>query len=241
MKRAERRHLKEDELQIIARRAREAIEGRSSRATAIVTAVVVVGAVALGYLAWRDRVQSRADAMLSEAMAVMETRVGAPIAPGTPGAGPSFPSEPARAQAAFAKFKAAADAYPSTDSGLFARYQQATTAMALGNAADAALAYQQVIDAAGNRIYGQMARLGLAEAQARAGQYDQAITTFKDLTQLKEGPLPIDAILMRLGQTYLDAGKPADALQTFNRVLEEYPDSSFSADAKRELDNLKKS
>jgi outer membrane protein assembly factor BamD (BamD/ComL family) len=85
-----------------------------------------------------------------------------------------------------------------------------------------------------------MARLGLAEAQARAGQYDQAISAFKELTQLKDGPLPIDGILMRLGQAYLDAGKRADALQTFNRLVEEYPDSPFSADAKRELDNLKK-
>ncbi|MGB7220256.1 MAG: tetratricopeptide repeat protein [Vicinamibacterales bacterium] len=225
----------------MARRAREAVEGRSSQATAIITAVVVLGAVALGYMAWRDRVQSSADGMLAEAMTVAVTRVGAPIAPGTPGAGPSFPSEPARAQAALAKFKAAADAYPSTDAGLFARYQQATTAMALGNAADAALAYQQVIDRAGGRIYAQMAKLGLAEAQARAGQYDQAISAFRDLAQVKDGPLPVDAILMRLAQTYRDAGKPAEALQTLNRVLEEYPDSSFGADARREVDKLKKS
>jgi tetratricopeptide (TPR) repeat protein len=241
MKRTERRHLKENELQVIARQARDAVEGRARQATAIVTAVVVLGAVALGYMAWRDRIASRADAMLAEAATVAETRVGAPIAPGTPGAGPSFPSEQARSQAALAKFKAAADAYPATDAGLFARYQQGTTAMALGNAAEAVQAYQQVIDRAGDRIYGQMARLGMAEAQARAGQYDQAITAFKDLTLLKDGPLPIDAILMRLGQTYLDAGKRADALQTFNRVLEEYPNSPFSTDARRELDNLKKS
>jgi predicted negative regulator of RcsB-dependent stress response len=240
MKRAERHHLKENELQVLARQAREAVEGRGREATAVIAAVVVVGAIALGYVAWRDRVRARADAMLAEAMAVTETRVGAPIAPGTPGAGPSFPSETARSQAALVKFKAAADAYPSSDAGIFARYQQATTAMALGAPADAAQAYQQVIDRAGDRIYGQMARLGLAEAQARAGQYDQAITAFKTLTQLKDGTLPVDAILMRLGQTYLDAGKRADALQTFGRIVEEYPDSPFSADAKRELGDLKK-
>ena len=79
--------------------------------------------------------------------------------------------------------------------------------MALGNPAEAATAYQQVIDRAGNAIYGQMARLGLAEAQARAGQYDQAINTFKELAQRKDGPLPVDGILMQLGRTYLEAGK----------------------------------
>jgi TolA-binding protein len=85
-----------------------------------------------------------------------------------------------------------------------------------------------------------MARLGLAEAQARGGQYDQAIDTFKELSQRKDGPLPIDGILMQLGRTYLDAGKRAEAQQTFTRLVEEYPDSPFNGDAKKELDGLKK-
>jgi outer membrane protein assembly factor BamD (BamD/ComL family) len=46
---------------------------------------------------------------------------------------------------------------------------------------------------------------------------------------------------MQLGRTYLDAGKRADAQQTFNRLVEEYPESPFTVDAKRELDTLKKS
>ena len=63
----------------------------------------------------------------------------------------------------------------------------------------------------------------------KSGQYDQAINTYKELAQRKDGPLPIDGILMQLGLTYRDAGKPADAQQTFNRLVEEFPDSPFSA------------
>ena len=85
-----------------------------------------------------------------------------------------------------------------------------------------------------------MARLGLAEAHVRSGQYDAAITTFKDLAQRKDGPLPIDGILMQLGRTYLEAGKKADAQQTFNRIVEEYPESPFTGDARKEIDTLKK-
>ena len=96
------------------------------------------------------------------------------------------------------------------------------------------------MDRGRSSIYGQMARLGLAEAQARSGQFDQAIETFKELAQRKDGPLPIDGILMRLGRTYLDAGKRTDAQQTFNRLVQEYPESPFNGDAKKELENLKK-
>jgi outer membrane protein assembly factor BamD (BamD/ComL family) len=45
---------------------------------------------------------------------------------------------------------------------------------------------------------------------------------------------------MQLGKTYLEAGKRADAQQTFNRIVDEYPESPFTTDAKRELDTLKK-
>jgi TolA-binding protein len=240
MKRTERHHLKENELDRLARQARETVGMRKREATVAIAALVIVGAAVLGYIAWRDRTNSRSEAMLAAAIATTEVRVGAPVAPGTPGAGLSFPTERARSEAALAKFKAAADAYPDTDAGVFARYRQAATEMALGNTTQAATTYKQVIDRAGDRIYGQMARLGLAEAQARSGQYDDAINTFKDLAQRKDGPLPVDGILMQLGLAYRDSGKKSDAQQTFNRIVEEYPDSVFSGDAKRELDSLKK-
>jgi TolA-binding protein len=241
MKRTERHHLKENELEKFARRAREAVETRRRETMAGIIALVVIGAVAVGYWAWRERVETRAHAMLAAALAAQEARVGPPAAPGVGAPStPSFATERERSLTALAKFKAAADAYPSTDAGIFARYMEAATSMALGNAADAARAYQQVIDRAGDGIYGQMARLGLAEAQARAGQYDQAINTFKELAQRKDGPLPIDGILMQLGRTYRDAGKRDDAQQTFNRLVEEFPQSPFAGDAKRELDGLKK-
>jgi TolA-binding protein len=209
--------------------------------TGIISAVVVVGIALVGYYAWHEHVKSRAHSLLAEALVVQSARVGAPAAPGTAGAGSlSYLTERDRAQAALTKFKAAADAYPSTDAGIYARYQEAATSTALGSPAQAISAYQQVIDRAGDGIYGQMARLGLAQAQALDGKYDQAINAFKELAQHKDGPLPVDGILMQLGKAYLDAGKRADAQQTFTRLVEEYPESPFSADARKALETLKK-
>src|SRR5437762_367148 len=243
MKRTERKHLKEHELQRFAREARERFEDRKRESMALVVVIVVVAVIGIGFFAWRARVQSRAHALLADAVAVQAARVGPPPAAGTPAAnsgGPSFPTERERAQAALTKFKVAADAYPSTDAGLYARYQQGATYMTLGQPKEAAATYQLVIDRAGNKLYGQMARLGLAEAQARAGQFDQAITAFKELSLRKDGPLPVDGILMQLGRTQLEAGKRAEAQQTFNRLVEEFPESPFNSDARRELENLKK-
>jgi TolA-binding protein len=240
MKRTERRHLKENELRHVAREALDRFEEHRGQTMTVVIVVAVLGVLTAGYFAWRERVQTRADSLLAEAVKVQVARVGPPPAAGQPATGLSFPTERERAQSALTKFKVAADTYPSTDAGLYARYQQAATYMTLGQPKEAAAAYQQVIDGAGSKIYGEMAKLGLAEAQARSGQYDQAINAFKELSLRKDGPLPVDGILMQLGRTYLDAGKRAEAQQTFNRLVEEFPDSPFSSDARRELDNLKK-
>jgi TolA-binding protein len=241
MKRTERQHLKENELQTFARRARESYEGNKRETTVLVTVVVVIGAAAIGWIAWRDRVQGKAHALLAEAVIVQDARIGPPPAPGTPEQGLRFATERERAEAALGKLKTAADAYPSTDAGLYARYQEGATLMALGRPADAANAYKQVVDRdGGSGIYGQMARLGLAEAQVRTGQFDPAIKTFQELSQRKDGPLPVDGILMQLGRTYVEAGKHAEAQQTFNRLVSEYPESPFSSDARKALDTLKK-
>src|SRR5438067_1064788 len=204
MKRTERHHLKNNELELLTRQAREAIEARKREVTAAIVAAAVVGVAALVYFVWHERVEARAHAMLADAMVVQDARVVPPAAPGTtppqPG-GVTYSTEQAKEEAALAKFKAAADAYPSTDAGLFARYQQPAALMALGRPAEAAACYQDVIKHAGKGIYSQMGELGLAEAHARAGQYDQAINRFKELAQRKDGPLPVDGIRMQLGRT----------------------------------------
>jgi TolA-binding protein len=242
MKRTERRHLKENEIQLLTRQARDLMEARKRETTAALVAVVVVAALALGYYAWREHVESRAHEMLAQAVAVQDARVAPPAPPGGTAVVPpgSYRSERARAEAALVKLKAAADAYPTSDAGIFARYQEATTLMSLGRPSEAASRYQEVIKRAGDGIFAQAARLGLAQAQARSGQYEPAINALKELAQRKDGPLPIDGILMQLGRTYLDAGKRAEAQQTFNRLVEEFPNSPYTTEAKQQLDSLKK-
>jgi TolA-binding protein len=239
MKRAERQRLKQNDLGELTRQIQEVFTERKDDLRWIALGVFVIGAAVLGYWAWHQRELQGAEKLLADAMVVQEARIGPPAA-ATGGSGLTFPTERERAQAAVVKFKAAADAYPNTDAGLFARYQEASTQDVLGNAAEAAKAYQIVIDRAGNRLIGQTARLGLAAARARGGQFEQAITGYKELAQRKDGGLPVDGILMELGRVYRDAGRAADAQQTFNRLIEEFPDSPYNADAKRELDALKK-
>jgi predicted negative regulator of RcsB-dependent stress response len=237
MKRAERHHLKDNELQRWTIELSQAFEAHRREMTTGLVAVLAIGAAVSVYLLWRGNVASRAQTALADALAVQEARVSAPGVPAAPG---SFPSEQARLQAAVVKFKVVADAYPSTDAGVYARYQEAAGEAALGNLPVALKAYEDVLGHSGNGIYTQMAHLGLADVQARSGQVDQAINTLKELAQRKDGPLPVDGILMELARTYRDAGKRMDEQQTLNRLVQEFPDSPYLSEARRELDALNK-
>lgn len=242
MKSTERHHLKDNELAHLAVGARDLVQARRGPILATGTAVVLVIAVVGGYLTWRSNVESKAHTQLAGAIAVEGARVGPPAAFGTqPTQGLSFISEREKSQAVLTKYKEVADQYPSSDAGIYARYRQAATYMALGVPKSAAETYQQVISQGGETLYAQMAKLGLAEAQAQTGDFEAAISTFRDLAQRKDGPLPIDGLLLKLGRTQAEAGKASDAQQTLNRLVQEFPESSFTSDAKKELDQLKKS
>jgi tetratricopeptide (TPR) repeat protein len=239
MKRTERHHLKGNDLANLALGARQIAEERRGPILGIIAALVLIVLAGIGYSLWRGRVEERAGALLAEATALDEARVGPPPADGSPTTGQVFATQHGKYQTQLTKFKIVADDYPSTEAGIFARYREGATRMALGLPQEAATAFQQVIDRAGGKFYGQMARLGLAEAQSRSGQFDEAITIYTDLAGRTNDQLPIDGVLIQLARTYRDAGKRAEAEQTFNRIIAEFPGSPFSDEAKRELESLK--
>ena len=94
---------------------------------------------------------------------------------------------------------------------------------------------------AGSSIYGRMAALAVADLQLATGAHDLAIATFREFSTRKDADLPADGILMQLGRAYRLAGKKAEALQTFTRVADEFPQSIYLGEAKREADALKAS
>ena len=82
MKRTERHHLKENEIQILARQVRQTLELRRREVTAATIIAAVVAAAAAGYFAWRHRVEGKAHALLADALAVQEARI-IPAGPAT--------------------------------------------------------------------------------------------------------------------------------------------------------------
>ena len=240
MKTSERHHLKENDFALTVASLSEsaAVHQRSLLLGAGV--VLLVAALAGGYWYWHRQQNEKASALLAAARVVATAQVTALPTINSPAVGAgTYATEKARDEAAVKKFQEAAAAFPNTQAGITARYQAAGLLAELGKVSEAEQAYNEVIRLDGAGIHGRMARLGVAALQLRAGKVDPAIQTLQELSQRTDTDLPVDGVLMQLGDAYRRAGRTPEAIRAYTRVVDEFPDSAYAADAKTEIDQLK--
>ena len=246
MKSIERHKLKEDEFARSVASARDIVTRRRRDITRLVVIAVAVIVLIAGYTLWRQSRNAQADGALAAGLAIFEAPVMPP--PAAPAPGSPVPVQPpgtyqterAKLEAALPKLMEAADKYPNTNAGIAARYYAASALASLGRVAEAEQRYQEVVDKGGNLIYARTARLGLADAQAAQGKFDNAITIYREMSADAKGQIPVDGVLMSLGRTYARAGRKDEAARAFSRIVEEFPQSAYAADAKREMEEARK-
>jgi TolA-binding protein len=239
MKGSERHRLKENELSHALSDASSRLQESRGTVGLVAGIVAVVAVVGLGYWAWTTRSENRAQALLGEAIVIMQ----APVEEAKPGAKPAatgYPTVQARAEAGLNKFAEVYNAYPSTDAGIASRYYAASALAMLGRHSEAVARFQETVDRAGqNSFYGRMARLGVVEANAQAKKYDEAISAAQALVNnTTDDTIPRDALLIELGRVQAAAGKKAEAKQTLDKVIAEFPGSPYIEEARKMLAEL---
>jgi TolA-binding protein len=239
MKGSERHRLKENEISQALGGSIDRLQENRSTISLVAGVVLLVLVLAGGYWAWTTRGENRAQMMLADAIVIVQS----PVQEAKPGAKPapgSYPTIQARAEAGLAKFTEAFNAYPSTQAGIAARYYAAGALAMLGRHTEAATRYQEVVDRAGvNSFYGRVAQLGVVDSNTQAKQYDRAITAAQALVNnTTDEAMPRDAVLMELGRVQAAAGKKAEAKQTLDKVIADFPDSPYIEEAKKILAEL---
>lgn len=76
------------------------------------------------------------------------------------------------------------------------------------------------------------ARYWMGECQYRLGQYDQAMDTFSSLISYFPSNPKVSATTLKIAMTHVKLGQPEEARITFQRVVNEWPDS-MEADVAR--------
>lgn len=252
MKRTERHHLKGNPVAETLATLQTTLRTRNRAVAATVGVVVTAIVISVSIFGWQRWRIVQASDLLAEAMSIVDAEVVSPdTEPTTPedveDASPpvfvqplgTYPSVAAKLESALPYLLAVAEGYPALQSGVAARYQAAVALTILGRPSDANDEYEKVITLAGDLIYGRMARLGLAEAHLQVGAYADAIGLLEQEAVAVDSGVPVDAVLMRLGHAYRLADQPNDALVAFTRVVEEFPSSVYSPDARSEIDSLR--
>lgn len=244
MKSTERHKLKQNEFARTVARMQERLRAQSGTLTKVLVAIVLVLVAMAVFGWWRGSREADANTLLAAALATYETPVvpPAPPAPGSPPPLPqpgTFQNDQQRFDASLPQFLEVADAHPGSQAGITARFHAASILAAQGRHSEAEAQYRQVIDRAGASIYGRTARLGLAGSLVAQQQYDEAIEIY---TRLRDegSTLPVEGVLMQLGRASARAGRHEEAVRAFTRVVEEFPLSPYAAEARRELEEVKR-
>jgi len=236
MKAKARHDLRQNDFAEAAARVVTAVRERPNQILGVIVGAVLVVALLAGFLYWRKHSADASGALLGIAMAQAEAQIApASTLPGAQQASGTFPTVQARSEAALKSFQAVVDQYPSSNAALVARYQIGAQLLSLGKYPEAEQAFKSVRDSSAPALYQSMAKLGLAQTLLAEGKNDDAIKAFTDLAADRDGPLPVDGILMQLAEADAKAGKTADARAAFKRVVDEFPESTYVSDARQRM------
>jgi hypothetical protein len=235
MKAKERHQLKQNEFAETARRTVDTVKQNQRQIViGVVAAVIVIGGVG-GFLMFRNSRASEAGAKLGAAMAIAQSSISPPSTlPGATQPPGTYPSENARSEAALKAFQEVIAAYPGTPAAISATYESAGELLDLGRPAEAEKLFAEVA-ASNSELYSAVARMGVAQSKVATGQYDEAVKLLTDLSANRDGALPIDGVLVQLAQAYAKAGKTQDARAAYQRVVDEFSDSSYAFEARQQL------
>jgi tetratricopeptide (TPR) repeat protein len=195
--------------------------------------VLVVGGVG-GFL-WLSSRATQANALLTRAMKVYAAPVVATDAKPDDSDNPSFTDEATRSAKAKELFAQLKSGFHFAHAADVADVYLGRIALADGDPDGARKLWQEFVDEHGKHLLANEIRVNLFALDRQQGKAaDVASALEAMLTKAPdERPLPGDVILDELAETYEVLGRADDARSTYARLVEEYPQSAFAAEARQ--------
>ena len=197
-----------------------------------VLAAVLVGLVSYFYIAHRSDVANQA---LAAAVKVY----GAPIDPAgakpNDPAEPSFGSEAARQARARRLFEGVRADYRWTDAADVASLYLADLDAAAGKVAAARQLWSDFAKKHADHVLAVQARIDLLELERGQGKGQQVAQQLREMLDQSDAPLPQDVTLYQLATTLEQLNRDQEAIQTYQRLVDEFPQSPYRQPAQQKL------
>jgi TolA-binding protein len=240
MKKELKKQIKHDDLVSGFQHASHWTTTHGSEVKVAAAVVAVVALAAFGVMSYLGHRRGEAERAFAAALDTVHAPVSTELPEGfEPPSGPVFASAAEKHRKAVAEFDEVARKYGSLDAGRRARYYAALSRMELGEY-DTAEKSLSEIAARRDRdaLEASLARLALADLHRRRGQLDKAIEDYRRLIDDSSFVLPRDHVLLELASTLEAAKRPAEAGAAYRRIVEEFPESVYAAEARRRADYL---
>lgn len=129
--------------------------------------------------------------------------------------------------------------YPDTDAAYYARLMQADLLYTQDNYAQAAELYEKLLTAKNPQVR-TVAALSLGAAQQAVQEYAKSIGTLQQFIQQNSTSFSLPQAYLTLALSQELSGDKAAALETYKKILADYPQTYFGTFAKDKISQLGK-
>jgi tetratricopeptide (TPR) repeat protein len=227
-----RQDLKRNELAETMGKTVDYVSGHRRGLTEVGVVLGAIGVLVGGYFLYRAWSERSAGRSLSEALAVLDTPLVSEQAGQPQGAGGKTFASAAERRTQASKLLQQAASHGSTASG------RAAQVILAADGSDKPGPAVDVFEKAARQSRSESAaaaEIDAAKSLAAQGKTTEAIDRLKRAIESPTSSAPKDALLFTLGSIYEQTGAAADARATFQRLITDYPNSPYRADARQKV------
>lgn len=233
-----RKDIKRDEFVTVVGRGVEYAESHTRQL--LITIGGVLAALLAGILIYffLDHRAQAANEALAAAVKVYRAPVQAAGANPQDAREPTFPTEAARQARARLLLAQVRDGYRFTDAADVASLYLAELDAGAGKLDVARNRWSDFVKKHGDNMLAVQARLDVMELDRSQGKGQQVAQSLREMLDQADAPLPQDVILYQLATTLEQLNRDQEAIQSYQRLVDEYPQSSYRQNAQQRLTAL---
>jgi predicted negative regulator of RcsB-dependent stress response len=230
-----RKEIKRDDFTSAVGRGVEYAESHVMTIVYAVAGVLALVAIGTGIFYWRSHQSQAAGQALAKAVKIYQAPVVTTGAKPTDKESPSFATEEAHRAAARKALQKVRDDYGSTDAADVANLYLAQIDSEEGKLAQARKIWQDFADAHPKHMLGAEARLNLIHLDREQGKGEEVVKEVRAMLEKGDTPVPQDVLLHELGTTLEQLKRPQEAAQSYQRILDEFPQSPYRQEAQQKV------
>lgn len=209
-----------------------AVRRNAMKIGAVIAGIVALAGVALGVFAYQKKQEEKAQILLAEAIATMEKPVATDAASGEEAVFKTQDEKIAKAEPLFRKV---VEQYRGKDAADIAELYLARIAAGRGDVKTAEPKVRAFLDEHSDHVLAGAAQLSLYQIQLGSGAAREVIADIERQLKAENPVLPKDVLLSTLARAYETIGDEAKARDAYQRLVNEFPDSTYTIDAQRKI------